>query len=406
MDSRAGFGSRRRETVHRNASTSAPRRSSSASSVLRALLDHGPVARSTIARLTGLSPASVTGHSAELAKLGLVRELPEVAGPKVIGRPHVPVDVATDQFLVGGIHIAVPHVTVALMDLRGRIVAQCQIPHGDADSSTILRRAASRLRTLLDADGRESLGVGVATGGWVDKDSGTIVEHPLLDWHDVRAREILTEATGSPVRVDAHSRALVNAERLFGQARTRASVLHLFIGNVVDAAFATGEIVHHGPRSAAGAIAHLPVPGSTEPCACGRQGCLQATVSEQTLARNAHELGLIAEPSFPDLFTIARAGEPLALELFLDRSRVVGQAAALLIDVLNPEVTVLVGQGFELPGCLSTVRDEVRDRCTVCDDASETVVTTSFPGTELATAAGAVLLDVLYGDPLNISFAG
>jgi predicted NBD/HSP70 family sugar kinase len=394
--------------MHRNGSTSAARRSSSASSVLRALLDHGPIARSTIARLTGLSPASVTGHSAELARLGLIREAPEAAGPKAIGRPHMPVDVDTDQFLVGGIHVAVPHVTVALMDLRGRIVAQREVPHAGADSLTILRRAASRLESLLgeDGDGRESLGVGVATGGWVDRDSGTIVEHPLLDWHNVPARAVLSEATDRPIRVDAHSRALVNAERLFGRSRTRTSALQLFFGNVVDAAFATGETVHHGPRSAAGAIAHLPIPGSTEPCACGREGCLQATVSEQTLARNAHQLGLIDEPSFPALFRRARAGDPPALELFLDRSRVVGQAAALLIDVLNPEVLILVGQGFEFPGALSTVRDEVRSRSSVCEDATETVVPTSFPGTELATAAGAVMLDVLYGDPLNISSPG
>lgn len=52
------------------------RRSASASSVL----DHGPIARSTIARRTGLSPAAVTGHAAELTELGLLRELPEVGG--------------------------------------------------------------------------------------------------------------------------------------------------------------------------------------------------------------------------------------------------------------------------------------------------------------------------------------
>ncbi|MDT7804788.1 MAG: hypothetical protein QOI78_8221, partial [Actinomycetota bacterium] len=36
-----------------------------------------------------------------------------------------------------------------------------------------------------------------------------------------------------------------------------------------------------------------------------------------------------------------------------------------------------------------------------CADPAETVVATSFPGTELATAGGAVLLDVLYDDPLG-----
>lgn len=97
-------------------------------------------------------------------------------------------------------------------------------------------------------------------------------------------RELLGARTGLPVHVDGHARALVNAERLFGRARGSRSVLHLFVGNVVDAAFATNDEVHHGPRSQAGAIAHLPVPGGTEPCACGRTGCLQAELSERTLS--------------------------------------------------------------------------------------------------------------------------
>ncbi|MFB6783695.1 MarR family transcriptional regulator [Streptomyces sp. NPDC056352] len=50
------------------------RRASGTGSVLGAILDHGPVARSTVARLTGLSPASVTGHVGQLLARGLVRE--------------------------------------------------------------------------------------------------------------------------------------------------------------------------------------------------------------------------------------------------------------------------------------------------------------------------------------------
>lgn len=47
------------------------RRRPSASVILRSVLEHGPAARSTIARPTGLSPASATDHCARLAGLGL-----------------------------------------------------------------------------------------------------------------------------------------------------------------------------------------------------------------------------------------------------------------------------------------------------------------------------------------------
>ncbi|ORT97019.1 serine/threonine protein kinase, partial [Frankia casuarinae] len=48
----------------------------SAAAILRAVLDHGPVARTAIGRATGLSPAAVSRQTAGLISLGLLRELP------------------------------------------------------------------------------------------------------------------------------------------------------------------------------------------------------------------------------------------------------------------------------------------------------------------------------------------
>ncbi|MGW3472864.1 ROK family protein [Saccharopolyspora sp. NPDC000995] len=368
------------------------------------MLDHGPIARSAIARRTGLSPAAVTGHCAELTRLGVLRELPEVGGPKAMGRPHVPVDLDTARHVVCGLHLALHHATVALLDLRGNVLVQHKEPHDGLGADELLARAAEILDDLLleHAGDREPVGLGVATGGWVDRESGTLIEHRPLGWHNVRVRELLTAATGLTVEVDSHSRALVHAERLFGQPRTRESVVQLFTGNVVDAAFAIGDTVHHGPRSAAGAVAHLRVDDSSEPCHCGRTGCLEATVSEQTLTRKAVESGLLADASFPELLALAKTGDSAATRLFVDRARFIGQATALLIDVFNPAILIVVDQSInQVPGCLPAIWEEVRIRSRVCAEPDETVAATSFPGFELATAGGAVLLDALLGDPLG-----
>src|SRR4051812_32154688 len=79
------------------------RRSASASAILRAVLDGGPIARSTIARRTGLSAAAVTGHTAELTRLGLLHELPEAEPRGGVGRPHVPVDLDTGRHVAGAL---------------------------------------------------------------------------------------------------------------------------------------------------------------------------------------------------------------------------------------------------------------------------------------------------------------
>ncbi|MFE7791676.1 ROK family protein [Streptomyces sp. NPDC057460] len=376
-------------------------------SVMGAILDHGPVARSTVARLTGLSPASVTGHVGRLLARGLVRESAETAGPRGLGRPHIPVEIDTGRYLVAGAHIAVAHSTVSLMDLRGRIVAEDRQPHRTTDPHRLLAGLAERLPRLVSAHaaGRTVLALGVATGHRVDPVAGMIMEHPLLGWRDVPVRDVLSAATGLPVHVDSHSRALARAEQMFGEASTRASMVLLFIGAVVDAAFATEGAMHRGPRSGAGSIAHLPLgaggSGGAEPCSCGRSGCLQSEVSERAMVRRAAEQGLLVA-SFRELLDQALAGEARAVALFRRRARLVGRAAALLLDMFDPEVLVVVEPGAgRIPECLADLREQVAERSWVCDDPERAVVPSSFTGSVLATAGGAVALGALYMDPLG-----
>ncbi|MDX2545454.1 ROK family transcriptional regulator [Streptomyces sp. WI04-05B] len=372
------------------------RRRTSASVVLRSVLEHGPVARSTIARLTGLSPASVTDYCARFTELGLIREEAAPRRSNGVGRPHVPVVLDASRFVVAGVHVAVPYTTVALLDLRGRVVARRELKHEHTDPGWVLARAADGLRALLDdLPGCRALGVGVAVGGWVDRESGTVVEHPMLGWRDVAVRELLGARTGLPVHVDGHARALVNAERLFGPARGSGSVLHLFVGNMVDAAFATNDEVHHGPRSRAGDIAHLPVPGGTEACECGRTGCLQAELSERTLCRRGWEAGIGNGTNPMHVVAAAAEGDPVAVRLLVRRAGAVGRAARLLLDVLNPEAVVVTEVGIiHREDCLAALREGVGS------DRAASVVPTSFPDSVLAVAGGSVALDVLYRDPL------
>lgn len=119
------------------------------------------------------------------------------------------------------------------------------------------------------------------------------------------------------------------------------------------------------------------------------------------MVRRAAEQGLPAA-SFTELLDQALAGEARAVALFRRRARLVGRAAALLLDMFDPEVLVVVEPGAgRLPQCLADLRAEVAERSWVCDDPERAVVPSSFTGSVLATAGGAVALGVLYADPLG-----
>ncbi|GAB2804579.1 ROK family transcriptional regulator [Lentzea nigeriaca] len=380
-----------------------------AGTALRALLRHGPIARSTIARETGLSPAAVTRTCSALAEAGLLVEAAHPVPYQGIGRPHVPVDIAAGRHVVAGLHVAHEYCTLALLDLRGRMLTREVITHRDpSDPLDVLTTAADRLLRLHEEQlpGLVPIGLGVAVGGWVDTEQGVLVQHASLGWRDVRLRELLTARTGLPVLVDSHARALAQAEQLFGRAGNRESMLHLFVGNVVDAAIVTGGTPHRGARSAAGDVAHLALGDPAVDCPCGRSGCLQATVADQAWARRAWQAGVVARPSMMDLAHLAKAGDPAAVAVLVERAGIVGRAAAVLFDFINPDVLVVTEIGTNwLPECVDALRAEVAAASGLCT-SPELVLPSSFGEDVLGVAAGAVQLGALYADPLQFSLAG
>ncbi|OHV46718.1 serine/threonine protein kinase [Parafrankia soli] len=391
----AGPGNDRRDTS---------KGAGSAAAVLRAVLDHGPVARGFIGTATGLSPAAVSRQTADLISLGLLRELPVAAGAPRAGRPSVPLDVDTDTHLACGVHIAVPMLTFGIVDLRGRVVAREELPHrGEADDtlSTIVRHLPGFLRR--HAGHRRVLGLGVVTGGHVDARTGVVVEHEPLGWRDLPLGPLLAARTGLPVSVDGHARALAQAEILFGEPRARASLVHLFVGHVVDAAIATGGVVHHGLRSAAGGVAHLNLPGADLPCSCGGRGCAQTALSDRALLVKAVELGAIPRPEAELLLGAARAGDDLVVGLLRQRLRGVARIAATLLDMLDPELLVLTEMSaIYLPHLLPDLYEEIARLSRACGDPERVVRPSSFGTDVLAVAAAATVLDSVHRSPRTV----
>ncbi|MHA6763317.1 ROK family transcriptional regulator [Streptacidiphilus sp. PAMC 29251] len=381
-----------------------PEQPDGAAAVLRAALRGGPLARTAISRETGLSPAAVSRHAADLLALGLVYEPQDPPSAPRPGRPRIPLDIDTAHHLAAGVHIAIPQLTYSLTDLRGRVVAQEQAPRRRT-SAAVLQDIAAQLPGFLrrHAGGRSVLGLGVVTGGWVDPESGVLIENTALGWRDVPLRQTLRSATRLPIHVDSHARALAQAELLFGAGRD-ADLVHLFVGNVVDAAIAAGGTLLRGRRNGAGGIAHLPVPGSSTPCPCGGTGCLQATVSDRTMVERAVAAGIVPRPELGLLIAAAVQGDERALELCRTRLRLIAPAVAQLLDMISPDVLVLTeAVTLYLPELLAVLHEEVAARTR--QPVEQLVRASSFGPRALAVAAGAPVLAAVHRNPMALRTA-
>ncbi|MFI8085497.1 ROK family protein [Kitasatospora sp. NPDC086009] len=381
------------------------RRDVNAATVLRTVLDRGPIARSRVAALTGLSASAVSRQVVDLTRIGLLCERPELTGggAGTVGRPQLPVDVDTGRLAVAGLHIGVPYTTFSLLDLRGNVLRRQELSNRGRTGHAVLGPLLERLPRLLAQvpGGRTVVGLGAVTGGTVDPDRGMTVRHDPLRWKDMPLGELLSRASGLPVRVDNHARALTQAEILFGHPAARRSMVHLFVGHVVDAALAVAGVVHLGPASATGDVAHLPVPGDDTLCHCGRTGCLAAAASDTTLFEAAAADGITSRPDRAELIAAVQAGDRRADLLVRRRAAIVGRALALLADVVNPDLLVLTETFAVLdPVYLDVVRAEFALRSHLHRDA-DLLIAQRRGADALAVAAGAAVLGVLYARPLQ-----
>jgi len=371
-----------------------------AASVFAAARQRGPIARDVIAQVTGLSIATVNRQVTALLDAGLLRERADLAVSGAIGRPRVPVEVNHEPFLTLGIHIGARTTSIVAADLFGRTldVVETPTPRG-AQAVALTPIAGSASRYLSRWHRRRPLWVGVATGGVVDSATGYL-DHPRLGWADAPVGPVLAEALGLPVSVASHVDAMAGAELLLGTRRRpgkAATSLYVYARETVGYALSIGGRVH-SPTSGPGTIASLPVRSEL----LGGTGQLESTVSDEALLTAARRAGIVpAEGPASTLTAVLRAarkGNEHAVALIAERARVLGEAVALLRDMLNPDDLVVGGQAFtEYPEGMSIVEEAFNERSAL---GHRDIRLTAFGNRVQEAGAGIVSLGGLYADPI------
>lgn len=378
-------------------------RRSNLSLVAKALLYRGALARADIASVTGLSPTSVTKITAQMMRAHLLTELSAVSGDP--GRPRVPVALDTTHYRFLGIHIGLRRTTGGLIDLAGNVVAEHAITHRRQSQKAILtevRELRGELENLAGGSQRV-LGTGVATGGRVDPAAGVVVDHPVLGWKDVHVADQL-DSREHLLLVDNSVRAMALAESYLGVTRNVRSSLFLFIGNIVGAGFMLDGRLRQGHDAAAGTIDHLPVgDGVAESaCACGRTDCLAAVASDVAVLKRARETELVRpRASFESLVSRSRSGDDKAAQLLRQRAVRAGTAAALLLDLLDPDLLVLGGGLLQTPEYLDDLRTAAADRLSR-REAAERILPTGLGQGSLVRGSASLVMDAFFSDPVGV----
>lgn len=373
-----------------------------AASVFGAARQRGPIARDVIAQITSLSIATVNRQVTALLDAGVLRERADLAVSGAIGRPRVPVEVNHEPFLTLGVHIGARNTSIVATDLFGRTldVVETPTPRG-GQTAALATLAASARRYLSRWHRRRPLWVGVAAGGVVDSATGYL-DHPRLGWTDAPVGPVLAEALGLPVSVASHVDAMAGAELLLAARRpatASSTSLYVYARETVGYALSIGGRVH-SPASGPGTIAALPAQSEL---LGGGSGQLESTVSDEAVLTAARKARIIPvegpSSTMQAVLKAARQGNKQAQALLAERARVLGEAVALLRDMLNPDDLVVGGQAFtEYPEGMELVESAYAARSVM---PTRQIRVTAFGNRVQEAGAGVVSLGGLYADPIG-----
>lgn len=326
-----------------------PRRQRSRQQLLATIRDGGGVSRADLGRLTGLSRSAVADGVQALLADGLVVEDP--AGPSAgaaRGRPAALLHVTGPDGMIVGIDFGHAHVSVALAQTTGRIVAEQRAAVDvDAHASTALDTAARLVHRLLaDAPTEPSDLLAVAAGipGPLDLHSNRVRSPTILSsWVDLAPDAELARRIGRPVDVCNDADMGARGELRFGAARGCRDFIYVKASHGIGAGLVFGGETYRGAVGVTGEIGHTQVSAAGNWCRCGNRGCLETVVSITEIRRQLAEARVDAAGDGAVPLT-AISGDPVVARLLAEAGRTLGRVLADLCNCLNPEAIVLGGE--------------------------------------------------------------
>jgi predicted NBD/HSP70 family sugar kinase len=313
--------------------------------IFRLIVSGGPIARASIAKQLGLSPATVTAVTRELIDQGLVRVATRVPSG---GRPALLLELVGGAATAFGVKLAPDHIVGVRVDLEAGVLDRFEAPFDPAAADALTDLAAT-LRGWIDdvGAGPPLLGVGLGVSGVFDARTGTL-DSPILGWYDVPVARELERELSLPVVVDNDVNTLAVAERLYGRGHDVDNFLTVTIGRGVGLGIVANGDIYRGFRGGAGEFGHVRVEEDGELCTCGKHGCLETVVSDPALVAVARMRKVIGpRQGVAKLREAAAAGDHQARQIYQRAGETLGRAVADLVNVLSPELVLVGGEGTE-----------------------------------------------------------
>jgi len=230
-------------------------------SLLSLIMEHGPISRTGLARLSRLSKPTVSAQVQSLIQKGLVSETGLGQSGRRGGKKPTHLEFNAKYACLAVGEIDSQETRLAVTDLNGRLIAHSEFAtHTELGAESILKKLEQRLGKLLATSaGTEKLClIAIAAPGRVDADRGVVLEAGnIFNWKSVGVADALASTFKAPVLVDNCVNLAALAEMNYGVAKGVNDFVLVHHDTGIGCGVVVGGRLHRGSNWCAGEIAHF-----------------------------------------------------------------------------------------------------------------------------------------------------
>jgi predicted NBD/HSP70 family sugar kinase len=309
--------------------------------VLQLIHARQPISRADLARVSGLQRSTVSQIIEQLIRERWIREgaiaqLPRGRRPTML--------VLNDDLVVLAADIHPRQVTVAMIDLNGRLLSRSTLPLG-SDPSKSVAGMIDCMQRIRDSYPKKSLeGIGISVPGRVDKESHCLIFAPNLKWPKYDIKQVVERRMGLPTEMENAATACLMSELWFGRMDgVRDAVLITVSEGIGAGILANGQIIS-GRHGMAGEFGHISIDPAGPRCACKQIGCWEVFGSCNAALRYYSELEPKARRlTFHELLNLAEEGNGHAIAALAKQAKYIGKGLRMVTAALSPEVILIAG---------------------------------------------------------------
>jgi predicted NBD/HSP70 family sugar kinase len=328
--------------------------------VLDILKHKSPISRIDIAKMTGMSPTSITRIVNELQLQGYVRETEAVTSG--VGRKATLLEVCGDVLYTIGVEIDKSVLKVGIVNYIGEMVSLHKNKRNESESyMETLQKINAIIGKIMDENNistNKILGLAVGLPGYIDYKSGIVKVSDQLKWKDVSLADDLKKLTSFNVIVDNELKMKIVAESFTGMAKDSQNSILIGIGSGIGSSIMLNGEIYRGETNNAGEIGHTVIDPTGNVCNCGKIGCLATYISEGAILSDSRKVKEIA--SIDEVFQSYRNREPWALNILDRASTYIALAISNILCLYNPEVIILSGNTIEK---LPEMKQAIEQKC-------------------------------------------